>query len=159
MFPSWVSSWCYQQMLDQTGKFLPGANTVAYLASSSATKKKSFITLAPGCSSTGQFVSWNRVDQIVCHFFIGIGTLAGRSPGAWSLEPGACTIKIFIAITYSESQCILSLLLLSIFSGSSLAYKSLSTVKVTDSAKRSSLFRYGMNNGYEEFFSIDTRGR
>jgi hypothetical protein len=42
MFPSWVSSWCYEQMLDQTGKFFPGANTLAYLASSSATKKKSF---------------------------------------------------------------------------------------------------------------------
>jgi hypothetical protein len=34
-------------MLDYTGKFLPGANTLAYLASSSATKKKSFVTLAP----------------------------------------------------------------------------------------------------------------
>ncbi len=48
MLPSWVSSWCYQQMLDQTGKGLPGTNSLAYLASSSATKKKSFITLSTG---------------------------------------------------------------------------------------------------------------
>jgi hypothetical protein len=48
MLPSWVSSWCYQQILDWTGKGLPGTNTLAYLASSSATKKKSFITLTPG---------------------------------------------------------------------------------------------------------------
>jgi hypothetical protein len=34
-------------MLDQTGKFLPGENTLAYLASSSAMKKKCFITLTP----------------------------------------------------------------------------------------------------------------
>jgi hypothetical protein len=32
-------------MLDSTGKFLPGPNTLAYLASSSATEKKSIITL------------------------------------------------------------------------------------------------------------------
>ncbi len=42
MLPSWVSSWCYQQMLDQTGKFLPGANTLAYWASLSAMKKVFF---------------------------------------------------------------------------------------------------------------------
>jgi hypothetical protein len=48
MLPSWVSSWCYQQMLDQTGKFLPGANTRAYGTSSSMTKKKSLITLSTG---------------------------------------------------------------------------------------------------------------
>jgi hypothetical protein len=48
MLSSWVSSWCYQQMLDKAGKFLPGANTIAYLASSLAAKKKSFITLTPG---------------------------------------------------------------------------------------------------------------
>ncbi len=30
----------YQQMLDKTGKWLPGTNTLAYLASSSATKEK-----------------------------------------------------------------------------------------------------------------------
>ncbi len=35
-------------MLDKTGKFLSGANTLAYLASPLATKKKSFITLTPG---------------------------------------------------------------------------------------------------------------
>jgi hypothetical protein len=33
-------------MLD-SGKFLPGANTLAYLALLLATKKKSFITLTP----------------------------------------------------------------------------------------------------------------
>ncbi len=48
MLPSWVSSWCYQQMLDETEKFLPGANTPAYLALSLAMKKKGFITLTPG---------------------------------------------------------------------------------------------------------------
>jgi hypothetical protein len=48
MLPSWVSSWCYHQMLDQTGKYLPCTNTLAYLTSSSAMKKKSFITLTPG---------------------------------------------------------------------------------------------------------------
>jgi hypothetical protein len=42
MLPSWVSSWCYQQMLDQTGKFLSGANTLAYKASSLAMNKKKF---------------------------------------------------------------------------------------------------------------------
>jgi hypothetical protein len=31
-----------------TGKFLPGANTLAYLASTLATKRKSFMTLTPG---------------------------------------------------------------------------------------------------------------
>jgi len=46
--PPWVSSWCYQQMLDWTGKWLPGTNTLAYSASSSAMKEKSFITLTPG---------------------------------------------------------------------------------------------------------------
>jgi hypothetical protein len=40
MLPSWVSSWRYRQMLDYTGKFLPGANTLAYLALLSATEKK-----------------------------------------------------------------------------------------------------------------------
>ncbi len=35
-------------MLDWTEKFLPGANTLAYLASSLAMKEKSFITLTPG---------------------------------------------------------------------------------------------------------------
>jgi hypothetical protein len=34
-------------MLDETGKRLPGTNTLAYLASSSAMKEKSFITLTP----------------------------------------------------------------------------------------------------------------
>jgi hypothetical protein len=48
MLPSWVSSWCYQQMLGQTGKFLPGANTLAYLDWSTAPNIKSFITLTPG---------------------------------------------------------------------------------------------------------------
>jgi len=47
MLPPWVSSWCYQRMLDLTGKYLPGTNTLAYLASSSATEKKSFITFTP----------------------------------------------------------------------------------------------------------------
>ncbi len=47
MLISLVSSWCHQQMLDQTKKYLPGTNTLAYLASLSATKKKSFITLTP----------------------------------------------------------------------------------------------------------------
>jgi hypothetical protein len=46
--PSWVSSWCYQQMLDYIGKYLPGTNILAYLASLSATKETSFITLTPG---------------------------------------------------------------------------------------------------------------
>jgi len=41
-------------MLDYTGKFLPGANTLAYLASSSAMKKKSFITLTPGFLEDGK---------------------------------------------------------------------------------------------------------
>jgi hypothetical protein len=50
MLPSWASSWCYQQMLDKTGKRLPGTNTLAYLASSSATKEKSFKTLTPGAN-------------------------------------------------------------------------------------------------------------
>ncbi len=48
ILPSWVSSWCYQQMLDWTGKWLPGTNTLANWASLSARKKKSFITLTPG---------------------------------------------------------------------------------------------------------------
>jgi len=48
--PSWVSSCCYQQMLGLTGKWLTGTNTLAYLASASATKEKSFITLTPECS-------------------------------------------------------------------------------------------------------------
>jgi hypothetical protein len=48
MLPSWVSSWCYQQMSDYTGKGLPVTNTLAYLASSSATEETSFITLTPG---------------------------------------------------------------------------------------------------------------
>ncbi len=47
MLPSWVSSWCYQQMLDLIGKWLPSTNTLAYLASSSATKKINFVTLPP----------------------------------------------------------------------------------------------------------------
>ncbi len=37
MLPSRVSSWCYQ--------YLPGTNTLAYLASSSATKKKKFYNI------------------------------------------------------------------------------------------------------------------
>jgi hypothetical protein len=44
-------------MLDKTGKFLPGANTLAYLASSSATKKKGFITLAQGQHPVYLFVT------------------------------------------------------------------------------------------------------
>ncbi len=35
-------------MFDWTGKFLPGSNTLAYLALSSVTMEKSFITLIPG---------------------------------------------------------------------------------------------------------------
>jgi hypothetical protein len=35
-------------MLDQTGKGMPGTNTLAYLASSSAMKEKSFIRFSPG---------------------------------------------------------------------------------------------------------------
>jgi hypothetical protein len=46
MLPSWVSSWCYQQILDKTGKWLPGTNTQAYLESS-VMKETSFITLTP----------------------------------------------------------------------------------------------------------------
>jgi hypothetical protein len=57
MLPSWVSSWCYQEMLDWTGKFLPGANILAYLASPSATKKKSFITLTPDLKCWQDMVS------------------------------------------------------------------------------------------------------
>jgi hypothetical protein len=53
MLPSWVSSWCYQQMLDMIEKCLAVMNTLAYLASSSATKEKSFITLTPG----GNFIN------------------------------------------------------------------------------------------------------
>ncbi len=60
MLPSWVSSWCYQQMLDKTGKFLPGAKTLAYLALSSATKTKSFITLTPGDNFTKLFFLHHR---------------------------------------------------------------------------------------------------
>jgi len=56
MLPSWVSSWCYQQMLDYTGKRLPGTNTLAYLASSSLTKEKSFITLTPGVVVIGKLL-------------------------------------------------------------------------------------------------------
>ncbi len=41
------ASFLGKQMLDQTGKFLPGANTLAYLAWSSA-MKTFFITLTPG---------------------------------------------------------------------------------------------------------------
>ncbi len=44
MLPSWVSSWCYQQMLDQTGKFLQGANTLAYYSVELVTAKKSYST-------------------------------------------------------------------------------------------------------------------
>ncbi len=47
MLISLVSS-CYQQRLDHDGKGLPGTNTLAYLASSSFMKKKSFITLGTG---------------------------------------------------------------------------------------------------------------
>jgi hypothetical protein len=36
---------------------LPGANTVAYLASSSAMKKKSFITLTPGVDVINLFTA------------------------------------------------------------------------------------------------------
>jgi hypothetical protein len=35
-------------MSDKIGKYLPGTNTIAYLASSLEMKKKSFITLSPG---------------------------------------------------------------------------------------------------------------
>ena len=68
-------------MLDYTGKFLPGANTLAYLASSSAMKKKSFITLTPD------------VYVIKLYFFV-----ADTPPiyaSAW-----ACTIKLFTAVIY-----------------------------------------------------------
>jgi hypothetical protein len=40
---------------------LPGANTLAYLASSSATKKKSFITLTPGWATFGE-VEWVSME-------------------------------------------------------------------------------------------------
>jgi hypothetical protein len=48
MLSFWVSYWCYQQMLHQTEKLLLLTNTLAYLASLSVTKEKSFITLTPG---------------------------------------------------------------------------------------------------------------
>jgi len=37
----------YQDILDKGKKSLPGTNALGYLASSSLTKKKSFVTLSP----------------------------------------------------------------------------------------------------------------
>jgi hypothetical protein len=39
---------------------LPGTNTLAYLASSSASKKKSLITLTPGASYKNTMVNYRR---------------------------------------------------------------------------------------------------
>ncbi len=75
MLPSWVSSRCYQQMLDQTGKFLPGAYILAYSASSSAIKKKSFITLTPG-ANVGKLVLFtndaaqNKLERLSSQVFL-----------------------------------------------------------------------------------------
>ncbi len=55
MLPAWVSSWCYQQMLDKTGKCLTGTNTPAYLASLSAVKETCFVTLTPGLNLINPF--------------------------------------------------------------------------------------------------------
>ncbi len=58
----WASSWCYQQMLK---KWLPGTNTLAYLASSLATKEKSFITLTSGWKFEWRRRSWigERIEK------------------------------------------------------------------------------------------------
>ncbi len=61
MLPSWVSSWCYQQMLDYTEKWLPVMNTLAYLASSSATKEKSFITSITWSQTWASFLNSGNV--------------------------------------------------------------------------------------------------
>ncbi len=63
MVPSWVSSWCFQQMLGYTAKWLPGTNTPAYLASSSATKTKSFKTATPGLKipPRRRIISWSSI--------------------------------------------------------------------------------------------------
>ncbi len=51
MLPSWVRSWCYQRMLDLTGKWLPGKNTLAYFDLVIRNKGKKFYnTLTPGRS-------------------------------------------------------------------------------------------------------------
>ncbi len=44
-------------MLDQTGKWLPVTNTLAYLALSSVMKEKGFITLTPGVNHINLFSS------------------------------------------------------------------------------------------------------
>ncbi len=63
MLPSWASSWCYQQILEKTGKLLPGTNTLAYLASPSAMKEKSFIKLTPGVRVIRLFDSFTNADD------------------------------------------------------------------------------------------------
>jgi hypothetical protein len=53
-------------MLDKTGKFLPGANTLAYLASPLAMKKKSFITLTRGASCCKTAFSLLHANKLEC---------------------------------------------------------------------------------------------
>ncbi len=86
MLPSWVSSWYYQQMLDQTGKGLPGTNTLAYLASWSATKEKSFITLASGHSPEEERERGTGGSQ----FYPQISNYGNLCTG-WSIEITVCT--------------------------------------------------------------------
>jgi hypothetical protein len=58
------------------GKWLPGTNTLAYLASSAAMKEKSFITLAPvviklGTTSVGpvSHMDFIKLSEASAYFF------------------------------------------------------------------------------------------
>ncbi len=50
---------------------MPGTNTLAYLASSSATKEKSFITLTPDLVAT-------MIESLDCVFFFGETDFGGE---------------------------------------------------------------------------------
>ncbi len=117
MLPSWVISWCYQQMLDQTGKFLPGANTLAYWASLLATKKKSFIMLTPGgCPRLFRpHFSLNLVSFVALQPSIAGSVLGGcsrldeRPPVFFCLYYGHCYKAFFVhnlrIFVLSQSFC------------------------------------------------------
>ncbi len=64
MLPSWVSSWCYQQMLHYTGKWLPGTNTLAYLASSFATEGKKFYNIDTWCQHHKTFFFLVTIEEV-----------------------------------------------------------------------------------------------
>jgi hypothetical protein len=85
---------------------LPGSNTLAYLASSSATKKKSFITLTPGLNVIKLFFSSLTLRVLKLKAFV-----LGKP-----LQPEASNLKHYGFLLHLNGEIVLKTIVFAIIS-------------------------------------------